>query len=73
MSIKRRVGGYRNRENFNTAIDFHRGGLPLYPQQTRMDQNAPSDISLGRVECGFQEPPASETERYHSLLVLETP
>ncbi len=31
MSIKRRVGGYRNRENFKTAIFFHCGGLDLYP------------------------------------------
>jgi transposase len=32
MSIKRRVGGYRNRENFKTAIFFYCGGLDLYPQ-----------------------------------------
>lgn len=32
MSIKRRVGGYRNRENFKTAIYFYCGGLNLYPQ-----------------------------------------
>jgi transposase len=32
MSIKRRVGGYRNRENFKTAIFFHCGGLDLYPR-----------------------------------------
>lgn len=32
MSIKRRVGGYRNVENFKTAIYFHCGGLQLYPQ-----------------------------------------
>jgi transposase len=32
MSIKRRVGGYRNRENFKTAIYFYCGGLDLYPQ-----------------------------------------
>lgn len=32
MAIKRRVGGYRNRENFKTAILFHCGGLSLYPQ-----------------------------------------
>ncbi|MEW4454587.1 ISL3 family transposase [Bremerella sp. JC817] len=31
MAIKRRVGGYRNRENFKTAIFFHCGGLNLYP------------------------------------------
>lgn len=31
MSIKRRVGGYRNRENFKTAIYFYCGGLDLYP------------------------------------------
>ena len=32
MSIKRRVGGYRNRENFKTAIYFYCGGLNLYPR-----------------------------------------
>ena len=32
MSIKRRVGGYRNRENFKTAIFFHCGGLDLHPR-----------------------------------------
>lgn len=32
MSIKRRVGGYRNPDNFKTAIFFHCGGLELYPQ-----------------------------------------
>lgn len=31
MSIKRRVGGYRNRENFKTAIFFYCGGLNVYP------------------------------------------
>lgn len=31
MSIKRRVGGYRNRENFKTAIFFYCGGLDLHP------------------------------------------
>lgn len=32
MSIKRRVGGFRNRQNFKTAIFFHCGGLDLYPR-----------------------------------------
>ena len=32
MAIKRRVGGYRNREHFKTAILFHCGGLSLSPQ-----------------------------------------
>jgi len=32
MAIKRRVGGYRNRENFKTAIYFYCGGLDLHPQ-----------------------------------------
>jgi transposase len=32
MSIKRRVGGYRNPHNFETAIFFHCGGLDLYPR-----------------------------------------
>ena len=31
MSIKRRAGGFRNPENFKTAIYFHCGGLSLYP------------------------------------------
>lgn len=31
MAIKRRVGGYRNSENFKTAIYFYCGGLKLYP------------------------------------------
>ncbi|MFN6312281.1 MAG: transposase [Planctomyces sp.] len=32
MSIKRRAGGFRNRENFKTAIFFNCGGLSLDPQ-----------------------------------------
>ncbi len=32
MSIKRRVGGYRNVENFKTAIYTCCGGLDLYPR-----------------------------------------
>ena len=32
MAIKRRVGGYRNRENFKTAIYFYCGGLDIYPR-----------------------------------------
>ena len=32
MAIKRRVGGYRNREHFKTAICFYCGGLSLYPR-----------------------------------------
>ena len=32
MSIKRRVGGYRNRENFKTAIYFYCGELDLHSQ-----------------------------------------
>lgn len=31
MAIKRRVGGYRNRENFKKAIFFYCGGLKLHP------------------------------------------
>jgi transposase len=31
MSIKRRVGGYRNPDNFKTAIYFYCGGLDLHP------------------------------------------
>ena len=32
MSIKRRVGGFRNINNFKTAIFFYCGGLQLYPR-----------------------------------------
>ena len=32
MAIKRRVGGYRNIENFKNAIYFYCGGLDLYPR-----------------------------------------
>lgn len=32
MSIKRRVGGFRNVDNFKTAIFFYCGGLELYPR-----------------------------------------
>lgn len=32
QAIKRRVGGYRNIENFKTAIFFYCGGLNLYPR-----------------------------------------
>ena len=32
MSLKRRAGGFRNPDNFKTAIYFHCGGLQLYPQ-----------------------------------------
>ena len=32
MSIKRRVGGFRNRHNFKTAIFFYCGGLNLHPR-----------------------------------------
>jgi transposase len=31
MSIKRRAGGFRNPNNFKTAVYFHCGGLSLYP------------------------------------------
>ena len=31
QAIKRRVGGYRNKENYKTAIFFYCGGLQLYP------------------------------------------
>jgi transposase len=31
MSIKRKAGGFRNPQNFTTAIYFHCGGLDLYP------------------------------------------
>ena len=31
QSVKRRVGGYRNKQNYKTAIFFYCGGLDLYP------------------------------------------
>ena len=31
QSVKRRVGGYRNKENYKTAIFFYCGGLDLHP------------------------------------------
>jgi transposase len=30
MRIKRKAGGFRNAQNFTTAIYFHCGGLDLY-------------------------------------------
>lgn len=32
QAVKRRVGGYRNKENYKIAIYFYCGGLDLYPQ-----------------------------------------
>jgi len=32
MTIKRKACGYRNKENFKTAIYFFCGGLDLYPR-----------------------------------------
>ena len=32
LSIKRRVGGFRNNQNFKTAIFFYCGGLDLAPR-----------------------------------------
>ena len=32
MSIKRLAGGFRNMENFKTAIYFYCGGLDLHPR-----------------------------------------
>jgi transposase len=32
MSIKRKAGGFRNAQNFMTAIYFHCGGLDRYPR-----------------------------------------
>jgi hypothetical protein len=32
MSIKRRAGGYRNTENFKTAVLFYCDGLDLDPR-----------------------------------------
>ena len=31
QAVKRRVGGYRNTENYMTAIYFYCGGLDLHP------------------------------------------
>ena len=33
VSVKCRAGGFRNPENFKTAIYFHCGGLSLYPKE----------------------------------------
>lgn len=35
QTIKKRAGGYRNVENFKTAIYFHCGGLDLYPGRSK--------------------------------------
>ncbi len=32
QSIKRRVGGFRNKQNYKTAIFFYCGGLDLHPR-----------------------------------------
>lgn len=32
QAVKRRVGGYRNKENYKTAIFFYCGGLDLHPR-----------------------------------------
>lgn len=32
MNIKRKAGGFRNAQNFTTAIYFHCGGLDFYPR-----------------------------------------
>jgi transposase len=32
MSIKRNAGGFRNAQNFTTAIFSYCGGLDLYPR-----------------------------------------
>ena len=32
MSIKRRVGGFRNVDNFKTAVFIYCGGVDLYPR-----------------------------------------
>ncbi len=37
--VKKTARGFRNVENFKTAIYFHCGGLDLYPHQTRKSQN----------------------------------
>jgi len=47
MSIKRRVGGFRNGHHFQTAISFYCGGLSLDPQSSRMDQSV---LSSGFVQ-----------------------
>jgi transposase len=35
MAVKRRACGYWNPEHFKTTIYFFRGGLDLYPRETR--------------------------------------
>jgi transposase len=34
QALKKAANGFRNRENFKTAIYFHCGGLDLYPDPT---------------------------------------
>src|SRR5438552_18823706 len=34
QALKKMANGFRNRDNFKTAIYFHCGGLDLYPEMT---------------------------------------
>jgi transposase len=34
QALKKTANGFRNRDNFKTAIYFHCGGLDLYPELT---------------------------------------
>ena len=34
QALKKMANGFRNRDNFKTAIYFHCGGLDLYPDST---------------------------------------
>jgi len=60
MSIKRKAGGFRNPQNFTTAIYFHCGGLDLYPRESRKRQifrralatgNCGGSSARGRPDC----------------------
>jgi transposase len=42
MSIKRRVGGFRNRDKFKTAILFYCGVLDFRPRETKMAHKIPN-------------------------------
>jgi transposase len=61
QAIRVAARGYRNRENFKTAIYFHCGGLQLYPHnshplRTRKTHNSyrnPSLLSSGIIHCLF--------------------
>ncbi len=52
QKIKSTACGFRNTENFKTAIFFHCGGLQLYPCWTRKRRN--SCFVFGRSEVAYR-------------------